>query len=726
MTPLQLQQTLQQATRLHQQGQLPAAEQLYRQILAQAPNNPDGLRLLGLLLLQTGRLGDAVSLLERSIKIAPNVASTHNTFGEALRALNRVSESEAAYRTALRLNPKMPEAWNNLANALQQQGRSVEAEDTYRKAIAVRPDYFRAYSNLGNLYLSRSELQLAEQNLRKSLAINANFPPTHAALGEALSRQGKSAEGLASYQNAIRLNPNDPDILDGYGRALRHVGRLPEAIAAYRAAVQLNPGDPRLHVNLGEALQHGGQVAAAVESFQRAIELNPEFPEPHNNLASSLAALGQHEDSIAHLRTALRLNPNYKDAHGNLLFHLHYLPYDRREVFEEHKRWAGRHATREAVVSAAPSVRDARVAPTRVAYVSPDLWRHPVAAFLEPLLEHHDRSRFEVFIYSDTITKDDVTVRLQSHVDHWRDTRPLTDDALVAQIRSDGIDVLIDLTGHTASNRLGVFAHKAALVQVTYLGYPDTTGLTQMDYRITDAYADPPGQEATDSFHTEKLLRLPHCFLCYSPPNDSPPIQPRPPRPITFGSFNRIAKLSPATLELWAQILRLLPDSRLVVKSTYLADEATRNKVREYFLSHQIADAQLDIHPPVQSFAHHLDFYNQIDIALDPFPYNGTTTTCEALWMGVPVITLEGSTHVARVGVSLLSNANLPELIAATPDAYIELAVELAKDADRLSSYRHTLRERLFASPLLDASRFTAGFEDAILKHLGRDHADGW
>ncbi len=729
MTPAQIQQSLQQATRLHQQGQLPAADQLYRQILATAPNNPDALRLLGLLLLQAGRPADAISLLDRSIRIAPNVPSTHNTLGEAFRALDHLSESEASYRFALRLNPKFPEAWNNLANALQQQGRTLEAKEAYHKAIAIRPDYFRAYSNLGNLHLATAELQPAEQNLCKSLAINPNFPPTHAALGEALLRQGKSADAITSYQTAIRLNPNDPDTLDAYARALRHLNRLPEAIAAYRAATQLNPNDPRLHLNLGEALQHAGQVAAAVESLQRAIQLNPNLPEPHNNLATALAALGQHDQSLSHLRTALQLNPNYTDAHSNLLLHLHYTPHDPQEILEEHQRWATQHTLHSASPASPPpslrrSVATSLLPKLRLAYLSPDLWHHPVAAFLEPLLQHHDKSKFELFIYSDTITKDQVTARLQSHVHHWQDSKPLTDDALFSQIRQDQIDILIDLAGHTANNRLKLFARKPAPTQITYLGYPDTTGLPQIDYRITDNFADPLPSSlrrsvapslSPHSLHTESLLRLPHSFLCYAPSKDSPPIQIRPDRPLTFGSFNRVAKLSPATLNLWSQILRALPNSKLLIKSTYLADEITRQKVREHFLSHQIPDNQLDIHPPVQAFTHHLDFYNHIDIALDPFPYNGTTTTCEALWMGVPVITLEGTTHVSRVGISILTNANLPELIAGSPDSYLEIATTLARDIDRLASYRATLRDRLMTSPLLDAPAFARDFQNILL-----------
>ncbi|HEX8523830.1 MAG TPA: tetratricopeptide repeat protein [Tepidisphaeraceae bacterium] len=724
MNPNQVRQTIQQGLALHQQGHLANAEALYRQVLQAAPLNPDALRLLGLLLHQAGHSAEALPILRRAIEVAPRVPAAHNTLGEALRATGQFVEAEAAYRNALKLNAQMPEAWNNLGNALHQMGRVDEAREAYERAIAIKPDYFRAYINLANFHLMRREHSAAEPLLRKALALNPNFAGAHASLGEAMLQQNRFADALPHYREAARLAPNEPDIIDGLGRTYRHLDQLPAALAAYRAAVQLNPNDARLRVNLGEVLFHVGQISAATEQLQKALEIQPNLPAAMTNLASALSALGRHEEAISHLRRAIEINPGDRMAHSNLLMHLHYVPSDPKELFGEHVRWAQQHVAPSVsswiTVTANPATRGAGDK-IRLAYVSPDLWRHPVAAFLEPLLKHHDRTKFEIIAYSDTSITDEMTARLKTYFNRWHDTATLSDEALAERVREDGVDVLIDLAGHTAKNRLMMFAQRPAPVQVTYLGYPNTTGLSQMDYRITDALADPPGEKApaggaaADALHTEKLTRLPHCFLCYAPPDVAPAIQARPERPITFGSFNRVAKISAETFRAWAEILRRLPESRLMVKSTYLADEPTRAEVQKLFTSFGIRAEQLLIQPPVQGFANHLDSYNAIDIALDPFPYNGTTTTCEALWMGVPVISLAGTTHVSRVGVSLLTNAGLQELVARDVERYCDQAVALAGDRARLASYRQHLRNRLEQSPLLDAKRFTSDVEAALL-----------
>jgi predicted O-linked N-acetylglucosamine transferase (SPINDLY family) len=376
-------------------------------------------------------------------------------------------------------------------------------------------------------------------------------------------------------------------------------------------------------------------------------------------------------------------------------------------------------------ISNSPTSADAPIAkqrPLRIGYVSPDFKQHSVAHFIEPVLAAHDKSKFEVFCYSNNLMTDEVTQRIQSACAHWRVIADQSDEVVAKQIRDDGIDILVDLAGHTPQNRLLVFARKPAPVQATWIGYPNTTGLTTMDYRITDAFADPVGD--SDRFHTEKLIRLPECFSCFEAPRESPQVCALPALAtghITFGSFNNPLKFTPAVIEQWLHILKRVPNSRLVLKYQGLDSAFMSALLRAQFGAHGIAPQRLDILGKDVSQFDHMNRYNQIDIGLDPFPYNGTTTTCDALWMGVPVITLAGRSHVGRVGVSQLTNIGLPELIGHNEDDYVDIAVALANDLPRLAALRSGLRERLKASPLMDAPRLTRNLE-AVYREMWKNH----
>lgn len=348
----------------------------------------------------------------------------------------------------------------------------------------------------------------------------------------------------------------------------------------------------------------------------------------------------------------------------------------------------------------------------RVGYVSPDFRQHSVAYFIEPILAHHDPEQIETVGYANVAVPDTVTDRLRSLTNEWCDVYHLNDDRFAERVRADGIDILVDLAGHTGSNRLPVFARKPAPIQVTYLGYPNTTGLDCMDYRLTDAWADPPG--LTDDYYTEELIRLPGCFLCYNPPITAPPVMELPAKTIgriTFGSFTNLPKLTPEVIALWSPILHAVPTARLILKVRWFEDEPIRTRYLAMFAEHNIDSTRVKLIGLIPDTNHHLAFYGNIDIALDSFPYNGTTTTCEALWMGVPTIALAGRTHVSRVGFSLLTAVGLPELIAANPEEYVALAVALAADWNQLAQLRASLRKRVAGSPLYDAIAHTRSIE---------------
>jgi predicted O-linked N-acetylglucosamine transferase (SPINDLY family) len=433
------------------------------------------------------------------------------------------------------------------------------------------------------------------------------------------------------------------------------------------------------------------------------------------DLANVLAWLGQTEESIAVHRRLLSMRPIDAKYHSNMLLCLLYSDgITTEEIFAEHRRWGQKHA--DPLTPPVSSIRKrGSSGKLRVGYISPDFRQHAVAMFFEPILIQHDRNRFEIFCYSDVKDPDEITGRLKRSADHWREISGLADAAFVKMLQNDRIDVLVDLTGHTARNRLLAMARRPAPVLATYLGYPATTGMRAMDYRITDAVSDPPGE--TERYHTEKLVRLPGCFLCYGKPAPAPDIAPAPLESngrITFGSFNHAGKISATTIRLWSRVLKGVPDAKLALKARGLMDEASRNRWLGLFEREGIEPGRIEFLDIEAVFEKHLAYYARLDIALDTFPYNGTTTSCEAMWMGAPVITLAGKTHVSRVGASLLGCVGLPELVADSEEAFVEIAVKLAGERDRLVELRRTLRERMRSSPLMDAVGFTRGFESVI------------
>jgi len=537
----------------------------------------------------------------------------------------------------------------------------------------------------------------------------------HNNLGNALRDTKQLDEAIVEFQRAVELKPESADIHRNLGTALYDKGRFDEAIAAHRQAIHLKPDYAEAYSNLGIALTDAGQLDEAMAAYWQAIRFKPGFAEAYSNLGNALRGIGQLDEAIAAYREAIRLKPGLAGAHSNLVFTLHYHPgYGGKMIQEELGRWSQQHAEPlKKFIQPHVNNRDAERR-LRLGYVSPDFGEHPVGRFLLPLLEQHDHRQFEVFCYSDVARPDAMTERFRSRADHWRDIVNLNDEQAAARIGEDGIDVLIDLAGHTAGNRLLVFARRPAPVQVSYLGYPGSTGLSTIDYRLTDRFADPP--DLADSFDTEALYRLPQTNWCLAAQEDSPPVAAPPATRrdhVTFGSFNNFGKITEAMLQVWGRILHEVSGSRLLLKTAAFGAASVRERVGRNFAAQGIDASRLNLRGPEPDHASHLALYGEMDIALDTFPYHGTTTTCDALWMGVAVITLAGQTPASRVGVSLLSNIGLPELVATTPDQYVQIAVDLAQDTGRLDALRRGMRARMLASPLMDAPRFARNVEAA-------------
>ncbi len=579
------------------------------------------------------------------------------------------------------------------------------------------------HHRLGAAYAEMGRQDEAIRQYRRALVVDPDSPTVLGELGAALLQQCKVDSVAPAIVPELLAGGTAVESKEEAGVLLAEIVRLLEAIKCLRRAILLSGGTSRLHTDLGHALWLQGKRDEAAGQFRLASALSPDDERPLRSLANLLLVGGFVDEALVQIRSFLRVKPGAAGVHSAYLLGLHYRDsLTPEKLFHEHLRFDRQHLES---LAAGPSAVRPRPDPDRrlrVGYVSPDLRRHSVAYFFEPLLAAHDRNDFEVVCYASVPRPDAVTRRLQEVADGWRDVHELSDADLADLIRRDEIDILVDLAGHTLGNRLLAFARKPAPIQVTYLGYPDTTGLATMDYRLTDGWADPGG--LTDHLHSERLVRLSSGFLCYRPPDEAPAVGVLPAFEqgrLTFGSFNNLCKVGPEVVKCWADVLKAVPASRLIIKASALGHADARRHLQSLFELNGVATDRVTLLGETPGVRDHLNLYNQVDVALDTFPYHGTTTTCEALWMGVPVVTRAGRTHASRVGVSLLTRAGVPELIAASRDAYVELAVRMAADWERLGTLRAGMRDRLRRSALMDAEQLTRSVERAY-----RSMWQGW
>jgi len=538
-------------------------------------------------------------------------------------------------------------------------------------------------------------------------------PTFHAALDSAkrLHQAGRIQDAQSLYRQILSRQPDHPDALHLLGVIQFQQGQPDAAMELIRRAIAVDPGRAEFHCNLGVVLADVGRDPDAIVAFQHALDLRPAYPEAHHNLGNSLREIGWIDQAIAHFRQALAIQPGDTDSHDNLLYAMHYHPdYDAAALLREHLEWNRRHA-RPLAAHIQPHANDRDPdRRLRIGYVSPDLRVHPVGRFLLPLFARHDHQRFEIVCFYNAAVEDDVTRYLRGHADRWHDISAMSDEEAAELIRREQIDILVDLSLHMAHNRLLVFARKPAPVQVTYLAYCGTSGLETMDYRLTDPYLDPEGMD--ESVYTEKSVRLPRTYWCYEPCIRDVAVKAPPAGQgggVTFGCFNNYCKVSRATWEAWGRLLQAVPGSRLMVCCPL---GAHREQVRGELAAAGV-DPQRLIFAAKVPMVEYLERYHEVDIGLDPFPYGGGTTTCDALWMGVPVVSLRGRTAVGRGGVSILSNLGLAELIAENTDQYVAIAKALAEDLPRLAELRGGLRQRMRRSPLMDGEQFARDVESA-------------
>jgi protein O-GlcNAc transferase len=674
----------------HQSGRLVEAEKGYARVLADQPRHPDALHLLGVLCGQLGRFDRAIDLLNQSIAANPNAADYHSDLAKICRKAGRIDAAMAAFENACRLDLGRAENYLHLGNLCLQQGENQRAIAAFHKCVKISPNLIEAWTNLG---IAQSQL--------------AQLP-----------------QAIIAFQQAVQIKP---DYAGGYynlAKALGESGQLEIAIETYRIALAIQPDFAEAYFELGIVLRQQGQPEASVDAYRQALRCAPDHFHAWQNLGATLKDMGLLDGALHTFDRAIELRPDDPDIHSNRICTVLFHPgFDAESILAEQQRWDCKHGQRFTRTVRHDNNRDPERR-LRIGYVSPDFREHVVGLNVLPLFREHNRESFEIFAYADVPHPDHVTRHFRSYCDHWRDIAGCKTTQLTESVLNDRIDILVDLSLHLARSRLIAFTTKPAPVQMTFAGYPGGTGLSAMDYRLTDPYLDPIGE--TDACYVEQSIRLPQSFWCYDPAammfglSAPPAVHPLPALAngyITFGCLNNFCKVNDAVLDRWAQVLLAVADSHLLL---LMPAASALARARQRFHNAGVDPERIEFvtNQPRESYFNTL---NRIDVGLDTFPYNGHTTSLDSLWMGVPVITSIGKTVVGRAGFSQLSNLRMTELVARSPDEFVAIAVELASDLPRLGNMRMILRQRMLESPLTDSTTFTRGIEAAY-----RDAWRGW
>lgn len=701
------------AFQAHQAGRFDAAAQLYGQVLAANPRHADSLNLLGAVTLKQGDAKAAIDLIGRAIALDATASTYRYNLGMSLEAAGQLEEAAEAFRQAIARQPDYVDALYNLAITLGTLERHDEAVTAYRRVLDIAPTHVNALNNLGATLTQLERMDEAASCYHAAIALNSQSAEPHFNLAKLLQEQGVPEKAVSHYETAIKLKPDFLDALSNLGNTLLALGRRDESVAAYTQALAIKPDFAAAYVNLATALRAQQRLQEALAACEAALRLQPDLAAAHVNLGMMLQALGRLNEAAAALEEGIRLAPEEQvaAAHTSLILNMHYQgTVSEAEIFAAAQRFAAHIAV--------PANTHFKNLPEpgrrlRIGYVSGDFNQHPVGFFLSPVLANHDPESVEIYAYSNNTQNDWMTQQLRALCTQWRNLAGMSDRAAALLIAADDIDILVDLSGHTGNNRLQTFARKPAPVQLSWLGFWGTTGLPTIDYVLSDATTIPKGDE---SHYSETVFRLPDSRFCYAPPHQAPAPATTPPYVkngyITFGSFNNLSKIGPDVIQLWARVLQQTPTARLLLKWASLADGAMRQNLFNAFASHGISPEQMILRA-ASPHDEMLAEYGDMDIALDPFPFSGGLTSCEALWMSVPVVTLPGSRSVSRQTQGFLRSIGLPELVAPSADEYVRIATDLAADHPRLSELRRTLRRRMAASPLCDGYVFTRNLEAA-------------
>lgn len=708
---------------------------------------------VGVRLKLAGLPASAIDHYREALEASPTYAHALYNLAVAYADSGESEKARECYEKCLKLNPMHVEAWCNLGVVHRSNGQTDLAMQAYERALACNPNFDLAKSNLAVALCEKativkaSDRKAAKRLYKRALALQPSFSDAHYNLGVLYAECGKLERALVSYNLAVQFNPRSTEALNNLGVVYKELGNMDKALEFYKKALQYDKQHHQTHNNIAVVYTLMGNVDVAVKHLRRANALSPQYAEAYNNIGVLLRDQGDIDSAILHYERCSELDPRADMAAQNRLHALCYSEkWTKAQVFEQHKLWGvafQQRIDKEIEQAANISQTENPIAvhllqclktpprpnlniprgpgtghPLRVGYLSPDFFTHSVSYFAEVLLKKYNQNGFEVYAYANVAQPDAKTERFRTFVgNRWRNVWGLTASVVGELIVEDKIDILVELAGHTANNRLDVMALRLAPVQVTWIGYPNTTGLSTVHYRVTDGSVD--AMNTTQQF-TEKLWRLPDVFLCYTPPTEAPEELSEPPSIasggiVTYGSFNVLAKIQSRTIKLWAEILRRVPNSRLLLKAKPFGADGAKQRMARLFEEEGIDGDRLDLVPLIPSTRSHLQVYSNVDVGLDPFPYAGTTTTCEALYMGVPVVTLgtqpEHGDHAHNVGVTLLKVVGHEELVAWTEKDYVDIAVRIGTDPKQLKMIRKDLRCRMMSSPLGDGTRYMRNVE---------------
>ncbi|WP_322107355.1 tetratricopeptide repeat protein [Paraburkholderia sp. J41] len=652
-------------------------------LLHEQTGNGTLLNLAGACCYSMGKKLEAAAYWERATFIQPEAVEPHCNLGTVLCELGQLARGEKLLRHAFAIAPESAEVSSNLGNVLRQRGMLSDAEEVYRRGLASHPNYATLHNNLGAVLRALKRPAESEIAYRNALTAEPRFTEAYNDLALLLQKLGRFAEADEAFRRALEIDTGFVLGYSNHARLLYEMRRYEEAAIAAARAIELNPNNADAQLILGEALatQNAGDIQPSINAYRRAVEINPDSIIAHSNLAYSL--LFKSDDGYEILRECRRFAAQFE------------APYLAQDVDYANDRVEGRRL--------------------RIGYVSPDFCNHCQSLYMMPLLRNHDHVSLEIYCYSSVRITDKVTAQLSKYADIWRDVSMSSDESVAKIIKDDQIDILVDLTMHMSGGRPLLFARRPAPVQVAWLAYPGTTGSRAITYRLTDPWLAPPESSKADDRYSERSIRLPDTFWCYDPLVTPFPVSGLAADEngfVTFGCLNSPRKLTDRTLQLWAAILKSVVDSKMIL---LLAQGSAREQVRSIFEAMGVDPSRL-IFRDYQPRKAYLLTFEKIDITLDTFPYNGHTTSLDSFWMGVPVVTIVGSSPVSRAGYALLQNLGLPELSASTDEEFVRIAVRLARDRSRLRTLRCSLRERMEQSPLMDGPRFARGVEQAYLR----------
>ncbi len=703
-------------------GQIADVITLAESMTQKFPHYGFGWKALGVVFQRVGMNNEALPFMQKAVMLAPDDVEAHSNLGVIHQVLGRLQEAEASYRQAIQVRPDYVVAHGNLGILLEDSGRLNEACFSYQNVLQIMPDAVDAHCNLGNVLKKLGRFDEAVASFRLALQISPDLAELHFNLANTLIKLGKDSEAEISYRNAIRIKPDYAAAYYNLGcHLMKSSPWLLEAEACFRSALRFKPNYVEAYSNLAALLQGLGRMDEGIACCQHVVNIEPHSADAHNNLGNALRDSGRIDEAKVSYRRALELDPAHAEAHSNLIFALDLAAnVSIHEMQQERRAWGESHAVHLLQDIPYANILDPERR-LRIGYLATDFRTNSAPTSFAAMLFEYDRSRFDVIAYSNETKTTALTDRIKQSVTAWRNIFEMSDDEAADLIRKDGIDILVDLAGHSGRNRLTVFARKPAPIQITAWAYSTGTGMKAMDVLFSDPILIPPEEK---HLYAERIVYLPIFFSYYScqTPPDVEVLPALSSKVITFGTFSRMEKVSLQTYQTWAQVLLSVPGSRMLIKNAEMDHEEARERVSAHFVRAGVARERLILQGRTR-WEEHLAAFNQVDIALDTFPQGGGVTTLEGILMGVPLITLRWPTFAGRTGASILTTLGLEDWIAQTQHEYVAIAKQKAQDIEALSELRQQLRSQLKSSMVGNTQAY-AGVVEQEYRKLWQEWCD--